>query len=308
MKKRYGLVLTIGKKTKIRFSKQIEKAKNELLKLILPANKAVPEGNLSTTLIMKKQDPSDFCDNFNEQSCIYTTGTMLTVLLYLSAGTLLFEIGTPTLISLTNLVFTNKKTMLEHKMPTRSKIVEAAIHFAFLKMNTSKLYIHQIANFAKTFHGLLRSCRIETDISPVYYTEIWKGNFLINKKRRIPELYNKYKNWIILKNTDEFSIDKKSTVSIIIRLLHELDSYDIFEFFKNIDLELDNHDYYDLLMSYFYSIFNGIENGDATLIAYIILYETIIKEDITENNLEILDDYFDYEKEKELLLYYNIEH
>jgi len=299
LKKRYGLITTIGKKTKIRFSKQIEKTKNEKLNMILPANKAepTPSSILSTTLIMKKQDPNDFCDNFNEQSNIYTTGTMLPVVLYLSAGNLLFEIGKPTLISLTNLIFNTRKQILEYKMPSRQEIIQTAINFAAIKIKTEALFTNQILKFTRTFFGLLRSCRVETDAqgysAPFCYNmQYSRSNFFSNKRKIIPEMFHIYKSYILSLSYRPFSEIKK-TEYILSALLKEKDSIDIKNLLKN-KLELEDNLYYDDIITYFYSFFNGNMQTNPIFSAYIILAKFLESRNMSENDLEFLeDDYID---------------
>jgi len=295
MKKRYGLITTIGKKTKIRFSKQIEKSKNEKLNMILPANKAepTPSSILSTTLIMKKQDPNDFCDNFNEQSNIYTTGTMLPVVFYLSAGNLIFEIGKPTLVSLTNLIFNTRKQILEYKMPSRQQIIQTAINFAAIKIKTEALFANQILKFTRTFFGLLRSCRVETDAqgysAPFCYNiQYSRSKFFGNKRQIIPEMFHIYKSYILSIGFRPYSESKK-TEYIISALLKEKDSADIRNLLHN-DFDLDNNSYQDTIISYFYSFFNGNMHTDHTFSAYLLLARFLEGRYMSENDFEFLEE------------------
>jgi len=211
MKRRYGLVTTIGRKTKVRFSNHIERIKSETLTFILPANNASPEGILNTTLIMKKQDPQEFCDLFNEDTSVYEKGLTLVVIMYISPIVFLFEIGSPTLFSLSCLTFDNRKQHFEYFKPVRSRLIYAAANFALMKYETSQyLYEKQIQSFIRMIQGSYKSYKIRSqhenyDKTPEFdlfeQTRILPHKKqlgfqrLLNKKRAYKNAYATFKNF-----------------------------------------------------------------------------------------------------------------
>jgi ribosomal protein L11 len=107
MKKKYGLESIIGKKSKLRFPRLLYLNKVELLTFVLPANSAIAQPPLSTSITFKKGEPFEFCDQFNEASWDqgYEEGLPINVIIYISSLNLLFEIQPPTVYSLFGIIF-----------------------------------------------------------------------------------------------------------------------------------------------------------------------------------------------------------
>jgi hypothetical protein len=67
MKKKYGLESIIGKKSKLRFPRLLYLNKVELLTFVLPANSAIAQPPLSTSITFKKGEPFEFCDSLMKE-------------------------------------------------------------------------------------------------------------------------------------------------------------------------------------------------------------------------------------------------
>lgn len=81
MKKKYGLESIIGKKSRLRYPGHVFLPKNYTIYSVIPANDAIAEPPLSTTITMSKGDPLDFCDQFNEESYDFEEGFPLNVII-----------------------------------------------------------------------------------------------------------------------------------------------------------------------------------------------------------------------------------
>ncbi len=103
MKRKLSLNLVLGRKSRIRYPHTIYLEKVEKLVLILPANAALAEPPVSTAIMMKKGDPFDFCDKFNEESYTYEEGFPLRVILLIMSPGSVFEIKSATTSSLRRL-------------------------------------------------------------------------------------------------------------------------------------------------------------------------------------------------------------
>jgi hypothetical protein len=67
MKKKYGLESIIGKKSKLRFPRLLYLNKVELLTFVLPANSAIAQPPLSTSITFKKGEHLNFVISLMKQ-------------------------------------------------------------------------------------------------------------------------------------------------------------------------------------------------------------------------------------------------
>ena len=74
MKKRFGLDNIIGKRSRLHFFDHVFFPKTELLKFTLPASLAASLPPFSTSITMKKGDPVEYCELFNEQTFDFEEG------------------------------------------------------------------------------------------------------------------------------------------------------------------------------------------------------------------------------------------
>jgi len=162
MKKKYGLDIIIGKKSKLRFPHHVFLPKIDSLNFIIPANDAIVEPPLSTALTIKKVDPFDFCDQFNEESYDYEEGLPLIVACIVSVGTIIFEIKSPTTFALFGIVFDLEDTPTEKFRAYQDEIIVASVNFSLITLSPiDDFFLSDILSNVKSIYGSLQSynCR-----------------------------------------------------------------------------------------------------------------------------------------------------
>jgi len=162
MKKKYGLESIIGKKSKLRFPRLVYLPKVESLTFVLPANSAIAEPPLNTSITMKKGDPYEFCDQFNEQSYEYEEGFPLNVIIHLTTSEFLFEIKSPTVFTLFGIIFDLDEVETEKFRAPKGEVFLSIFNFALIKLNPNEdFFMSDLISTARSIYGNLVSynCR-----------------------------------------------------------------------------------------------------------------------------------------------------
>ena len=158
MKKRYGLDNIIGKRSKLRYPSHISSPKTHLLYFIIPANDAVSEPPLNTNITMRKGDPLEFCDQFNEESYDFEEGLPLNVIVYISPSEQLFDIKPPTATSLLGIVFDLEDMPFTEVDASLKTLFLAAINFSMIHLNPMEdFFLSDLINKVPSLYGSLFS-------------------------------------------------------------------------------------------------------------------------------------------------------
>jgi ribosomal protein L11 len=156
MKKKYGLDSIIGKKSKLRYPSHITLPKAHSLYFTVPANDAISEPPLSTAITMKKGDPLEFCDQFNEESYEFEEGLPLNVIVYITVSSLLFEIKPPSAYSLLGIVFLEEDASVENFKAYKKDIFIAALNFGLIQLNpTEDFFLADLTSKVRSIYGAL---------------------------------------------------------------------------------------------------------------------------------------------------------
>jgi ribosomal protein L11 len=297
MKKKYGLESIIGKKSKLRFPRHAFIPKVDTLNFILPANAAIAEPPLSTAITMKKGDPFDFCDQFNEESYDFEEGLPLNVIVYLSITELLFEIKSPTIFSLFSIIFDLEDFDTEKFRATKDNIFLSIFNFALIKLNPEEdFFISELLSQVRSIYGNLLSynCRRKFKRrSPDILPQNRLQRFLINKKplNHVSQLRSLnainhffYKTSKFLKHNQV--LQQINQIDELYDLLDDWDdAYDYIwedlEFTKLFELFERS-----LITNHFYKIKNDLLEKNNTKITGVILGERLNKfKNLSENNL-----------------------
>jgi len=107
---------------------------------------------------MRKGDPLEFCDQFNEESYDFEEGLPLNVIIYISASEQLFEIKPPTVTSLLGIVF-NLEDMPFTEVDASLKILFlAALNFSLIHLNPNEdFFLSDLINKVPSLYGSLFS-------------------------------------------------------------------------------------------------------------------------------------------------------
>jgi hypothetical protein len=158
MKKRYGLDNIIGKRSKLRYPSHISSPKTHLLYFIIPANDAISEPPLNTNITMRKGDPLEFCDQFNEESYDFEEGLPLNVIIYISPSEQLFDIKAPTVTSLLGIVFDLEDMPFTDVDTSLKTLFIAAINFSLIHLNPMEdFFLSDLINKVPSLYGSLFS-------------------------------------------------------------------------------------------------------------------------------------------------------
>ena len=154
MKRRYSLLSIIGKTSKIRFPHHIDIPLIDKLSFVLPANEVMSEPPLSTALAMIKADAAEFCDQFNDDTLEHEEGLPLHVFIYASAGGFLFEIKTPPVLALFNIIFDLDDIGIENFRAFGQEILLALCNFGLIKQNPHEDFFEsEIISSTKSIYG-----------------------------------------------------------------------------------------------------------------------------------------------------------
>jgi len=254
MKKKYGLESIIGKKSKLRFPRQVFEPKIELLTFTLPANSAIAEPPLSTALTMKKGDPFDFCDQFNEASYEYEEGFPLNVIVYLSTTELLFEIKSPSIYTLFGIAFDLEDVDTEKFRAPRKDVFLSIFNFAEIKLNTDDqldFWMSDVIAQVKSIYGTFKSfnCRrLKKKKSRFILSSFLNRRFYINKES-LP--YNYKRNLSEVKHFFVKASRKAKRQHFALLLERINDFYDMYEDWD------EAYDYYwdDLKTNYLHDLY-----------------------------------------------------
>lgn len=259
MKKRYGLDSIIGKRSKLRFPHHIFVPTVDTLNFILPANLAISEPPLSTALTMKKGDPLEFCDQFNESSYSFEEGFPLNVIIYLSVSELLFEVKSPTTFSLFGIIYNLEDYSIEEFRASKTNVFLSNFNFALAKLSPEEdFFISDIIGNLRSIYGSLMSynCKRPFPKRPkLKLTNIRKRKYLVNNSL-LPTNSKRNLYRIIRAARKAKKISYKEQIEIIIDQIYEsFYGTDLWD--DLIDLYLEDpefvlyYDLYEILLSSF---------------------------------------------------------
>jgi ribosomal protein L11 len=158
MKKRYGLDSIVGKKSKLRFPRLIYIVTGETLNFLLPANNALSEPPFSTTLTMKKGDPLEVCDQFNDISSEYELGFPLKLTVTLSGTNIDVKVDSPTIFVLINIVFDITDYLIEKFRASKQKVNLSIVNMAIIQIFSDEDYfLSDIIAHSKSIYGSFMS-------------------------------------------------------------------------------------------------------------------------------------------------------
>jgi ribosomal protein L11 len=243
MKKRYGLDSIIGKKSKLRFPDHIGLIKTHSLYFTLPANDAISEPPLSTAITMKKGDPLEFCDQFNEESYDFEEGLPLNVIIYVSVSSLMFEIKPTSTHSLFGIAFGLDDVTNGKFRASKTNIFLCALNFGLIQLSPTEDFfmadwvskVRSIYASLATYHSKRKYRKPTMKFFPKIRLKRYLLNFVPNHRIKFPQQYRLER---YMKKNLKFSF-KKLLPSRIQQIYTFYDTFELLE-------DLEDHFYEDL--------------------------------------------------------------
>jgi hypothetical protein len=263
MKRRYGLESIIGKKSKLRFPRHVFIPKVDLLRFTLPANSAVAEPPLSTAITMKKGDPYDFCDLFNEETYEFEDGTPVNCVYLISIAVSLLEIRTPPVFSLFGIV--HDLDEIEDVEKFRGKSSDILLTFSnlgLIKLDSDKSYFFSdyLSIFRTIYSSMLsyncrRKCfRVPKSLIPKSRLRKYllsRGSYTVTQNRHLRRL----KHLIFKIAKRDFKRRRSHTLKLLDVSLEHMDFWEIYE----------DHEWEEIMSQNYTDTFDYIQTSETFL-------------------------------------------